>query len=470
MNFVELGDLSWNPGERVEGYTEPLHVFLLSFLVWLGSDPIFAAQGLNAFCAVTLALAVFTGVRLMRPGEPVGIIEAFSLCALLSSPPLVIWVFGGLGSLLAASLSAWALVILIPVFRDTNPPLSIFTLCSLSGVVLGISYLARPDAVVFAAAAGLSVLLSANAKLRQRFGGAFLLGSVCSVFVIAHVAWRYAYYGEFLPNTYYAKVGLDRSVRWLNVPDYLSDSFLIYLMPTTLGIIGMLALLTGGRTHRIAVLLLVPLVLHTAYVAWSGGDHMPAARVLLPIMAPGCLLLALSLQLINSKWRPIVATVAMIPLLFAAMVAPRIFEDGASWVGSIVGPYIHEAWPEDALVASNSAGALVFFAREKKFIDMLGLNDRAIGKREDIEFLAPKQSIPGHSKGDGAYVLSRKPDYIIVGRAQGVSSEKAWFLTGYELHRMQEFHDCYVLNEVEIDLERLENPLPFVFYERSCEK
>ena len=36
---------------------------------------------------------------------------------------------------------------------------------------------------------------------------------------------------------------------------------------------------------------------------------------------------------------------------------------------------------------------------------MLGLNDPVIAKREEIPVVAKMQILPGHAKGDGAYVL-----------------------------------------------------------------
>lgn len=473
VNFVELGDLSWNPGDRVEGYTEPLHLLLLSGLIWAGAGPVMAAQGFNVICAILLWAAVYRGARKLSGSATPGLVEAVTLLAVVTAPPVIIWIFGGLGALLAATLSAWAVVVLIPAFDDDDCP-NLTSLAAISGVLFALAYLARPDAVVVFAACCLGVFLAASAPFDHRFRAAFVLGIIPVAVIVAHLIWRFAYYGELMPNTYYAKVGLDRSVRWAEVPDYIRQSFSLYLMPVSLGIIGGIYLLVrslfrpGGA--RLILVLLAAICLHTAYVAWSGGDHMPAARVLLPVLAPGCLLLAHTLSRTAARYRPALALAVSIPMLISVFAAPRIFEDGASWVGSIVGPYIDRTWPKDALVATNSAGALVFFARDRSFIDMLGLNDRTIGKRADIELVAPKQFLNGHSKGDGAYVLSRQPDYIIVGRAQGMPSDVAWYLSGHEMHRIDEFHDCYEVHAEEIPYRDDADPLPFVYYKRVCDK
>ena len=109
------------------------------------------------------------------------------------------------------------------------------------------------------------------------------------------------------------------------------------------------------------------------------------------------------------------------------------------------------------LVAANIAGSIPYFS-DMNFIDMLGLNDYTIAQRNisydygsffkaavDVkkiftvqgrseiihnitENYLPWQLIPGHGKGDGQYVLSRKPDYIIIGPAEG--DIKPWFSRG----------------------------------------
>jgi hypothetical protein len=115
-----------------------------------------------------------------------------------------------------------------------------------------------------------------------------------------------------------------------------------------------------------------------------------------------------------------------------------------------------------------------------KFIDMLGLNDYTIaksdtpsddmsffrdfvevkkiftedGRREIIQHLTKRylawQLMPGHGKGDGTYVLARKPAYIIIGPAQG--DTKPWFLSDREILNAPDFYKNYELKEVTINL------------------
>lgn len=110
------------------------------------------------------------------------------------------------------------------------------------------------------------------------------------------------------------------------------------------------------------------------------------------------------------------------------------------------------------------------------FIDMLGLNDPVIAKRHDFPMITYVQSLPGHSKGDPKYVLSRKPDYIIAGPAVGTDISEPWFLNDVEFSQLPEFEKCYELKSQKFETEQasdwretvLGNPLGFLHYKRTC--
>jgi len=90
----------------------------------------------------------------------------------------------------------------------------------------------------------------------------------------------------------------------------------------------------------------------------------------------------------------------------------------------------------------------------------LGLNDIHIAKRKTDTIRLRWQMIPGHMKGDGKYVLSRKPDYIIVGPARGTTINRPWFLSDLEMLEDPRFHQSYQVRQIP-----LSNCL-FIYYER----
>jgi hypothetical protein len=115
----------------------------------------------------------------------------------------------------------------------------------------------------------------------------------------------------------------------------------------------------------------------------------------------------------------------------------------------MVGKYIDREWPKGSLVALSTAGSTPYHADRLRYIDMLGLNDRHIARRQVPEGLIPY--VPGHAKGDGAYVLSRSPEFIIMGPAYGSTADNPWFVSDLEMSRDPRFAQRYEMRQVSID-------------------
>src|SRR5439155_19387642 len=72
---------------------------------------------------------------------------------------------------------------------------------ALGSGLLALATLARPDGAIFAALGGCYVLAAARPRLRATLAYAAVLAAIG----IPYAAWKLAYYGDLLPNTYYAK-------------------------------------------------------------------------------------------------------------------------------------------------------------------------------------------------------------------------------------------------------------------------
>jgi hypothetical protein len=289
------------------------------------------------------------------------------------------------------------------------------------------------------------------------------------------MAVRLQVYGEVFPLTFYAKIDMAPDIRLEHTPGYLWRT--VEAAPVVAcAWLGLAAALAGGRLGRQARLIAAPIALHTLYVIWTGGDHMPAARFFVILVAPAALLLV-ALDADAGRGRLGLVPVAAAGTIAAALLhAPRAM-DPAAFVGTIVGHHIERTWPRDIEIALNTAGSTPFHASEGRvFIDMLGLNDPVIAKRADVPVLTMGQAVPGHGKGDGAYVLARAPDRIILGPAQGADASTPWFLSDAELLREPGFHRCYVRVVERIAYSEAfaalgparPNPLPFTWYRRIC--
>jgi hypothetical protein len=81
--------------------------------------------------------------------------------------------------------------------------------------------------------------------------------------------------------------------------------------------------------------------------------------------------------------------------------------------------------------------------------------------------------MPGHLRGDGDYVMSRQPDYVLLGPASGTWLHMPWFISDIELAKNEEFLACY--QQHVRSLPRSDRKTPdhrdvIVWFERTCPK
>lgn len=169
------------------------------------------------------------------------------------------------------------------------------------------------------------------------------------------------------------------------------------------------------RSPVVAVLLL-----YVGFVVAVGGDSMPAFRFFAPIVPLISLVAARSLSIIRS--RPVMLAAAIIIASYGVVqwrTDPQIYDhirnDKVAYYGKQVGLYLKSQLPSGALIATNTAGSIPYYS-ELPTVDMLGLNDLTIAHREISDM---GSHTAGHEKGDGDYVLSRRPIAIQFGSALG---------------------------------------------------
>lgn len=458
-NLAEHGEIVWNLGERVEGYTNFLHVVLSAALMRLGLTAEAAARGLNLCVALSVFPAVFLAARRLVPEDAVA--RGLALLAVGATPGLAIWVLGGLEASVVAAWIGWGTYALIVTLQS-----GVIKAAALTGAVLSLAVLTRMDSAVFIAGCGLAVLLFAPGAVHRRFVLAVLVAGVPAVVSLLHMAWRLDYYGLALPLTFYAKTGVPISWRF----GFLSDLPIYVLYGVPLLFLSVVAALTAFRDRGLAAALACPVLLQLAYVIWSGGDHMAGGRVLVPLTVPAALLL-----LVHPSRRMFAGGAAVLSVAIAAL-SPPLQRDPAAFVGTIVGAHI-DTWPAGQTVSLATAGSTPFHATRHVYIDQLGLNTPEIALRDPVPFRAFAQLVPGHSKGDGAYILSREPDVIILGPAEGTTVERPLFLSDVELAEDPVFLECYEVKTAEIpvapDMQALNaeiaGPVHFTWYQRVCE-
>ncbi|NKB29431.1 MAG: hypothetical protein GKR99_18480 [Rhodobacteraceae bacterium] len=468
-NLAEHGQLVWNLGERVEGYTNFLHVVASAGLIRIGFDPLAAAQSLNVAAAVLLLVVAARAGRLVAPDAPVA--RAAAVPMIGASPGVAIWTLGGLEAVPVAALLGLGMY---RVLRIVNGDHGRGTL--LAALAFSLAVLTRLDTAVFIAGAGLGLMLATNLSPGRRVGLAVLIVGVPAAVAFAHMGWRVWYYGEYLPLTFHAKTGLPTLARLSFFPRYALASLLPALI-VTLGLLGFVALLRRPPSAGLARLLGVPMLAYLLYVGWAGGDHMLGARLFLPVLVSVAMLVLLAITHLSDGRDKPVSLIALALVAVTGLQIPSLKQDEAAFMGRLLGLHFAETLPKGSTIALHTAGSTPYFATDNTFIDMLGLNDPHIARRNPVPMLATWQEVPGHSKGDGAYVLEREPDVIVVGSARGILiDDEPWFLSDAELAQLPEFRECYAPDTVFLDAPDAIKwrgpatvwPIRFAYYTRSC--
>lgn len=466
-NFLHGHGLVWNPGEWVEGYSNFGFLMLVVIAGRIGINLQSATRVIN-FAALFAMVVVLVRLALGRKnsssaGKSVDLIPAI---VILTSFPLIVWSLGGLEGPI---FSMWCLLGILYITRNQSSKN-----LALAGLFFALAVLTRMDGLLFVGVAFL-YLIWASSESRLKSAGIFI-GSFLVIY-LPYFIWRMWYYGDLLPNTFYVKAG---GLSWSQIARGLAyvGHFAItppYLLPA---IIILTAYLLYRRSfNRRIGYLLVSIGAYIAYIIWVGGDHMHAFRFLLPTIAASALLI--HVVIMQMKTRPnSVATGVIYVIVLAAVslqflnheINPRKIDNAAA-VGKAVGEYIENAWPKGSLVALNTAGSTPYFAPDLRFIDMLGLNDHHIAHRRITSYQLYWQHVPGHSKGDGAYVLSRRPEYIILGPAIGNAASNPWFLSDLELSQSPEFLQDYAMHQVILNAGRVESAsqagqFVFTYYQR----
>lgn len=466
VNLLAGNGLTWNPGEVVEGYSNFLFLILTAAHGWLGMDLVRATNLLNFIGYAGLLFIIHGYTQKLYRQQFAATSFAYAhrinraLCfALVASSIIVLaWCFGGLEALFYTTLlTAAVCMVLLWLQQGTSNQQAL-----LAGILFALAAMTRVEAVMVGGISGLflGLVWLTNRSGKVRFSALLLLAAGFMLVYAPYTLWRVQYFGEFLPNTYYAKLyGMPPGLLFTQGLFYFLQFVLVPPMP----ILAAAALLYFcGRKQVLNAPIRYLTLLVTAYCFYiikSGGDHMYYFRFFVPVI-PLCALLiyhinGLIIPRDEKRFRDICGAFIILLVLQFGIVRPDEHASAGAASGMAVADYVKEHWPEGTTIALNPVGALPYFVPGHRYVDMLGLLSPTIAHRSflqaDAETVAQVRGKGvGHQKGDGAYVLSQKPDYIIFGNAAWGSRDPV-FLSDIELAASQEFQQQYVLQEIDID-------------------
>ena len=260
-NLVEGRGLVFNPGERVEGYTNFLWVLELA-AIWkvLGIRPetscsILAFLYTSGTIALTIVLALRSPFRERRY-----LVACGALLLLGASHTFAIWATSGLETRQFTFFVLLAAVCLGSRHGSRRQPRLV-----LASLALALAESTRPEANLLWLCALVWLWLD-----RRNPRELLALAAPYAAIVAVHFLWRWSYYGDLWPNTYYAKHVRGWPEAGIRYFGAASIEFGLYAL-VPLAVVGALARLRAGdRSHLLAFAWIVP---HAAYVLWIGGDH-----------------------------------------------------------------------------------------------------------------------------------------------------------------------------------------------------
>ncbi len=440
-NLIAGHGLVFNPGQRVEGYTNFLWIMIIALFAGLGLDPVMVSKVLGVasgclsvvvlyeiskhyFGRAVTALASTAGGRPAHPGFAGMTPDEIRLLAL--SPPLLLASNGAFAywSISGLETSLFVLGVLTTLY------------CYLSDMRLAVAAaattsLVRPEGVLIFA---ILMLYSLIAR-RESVGRVALSVMGFALLTLPFLVFRLLYYGDLLPNPFYAKTGLS--------PDYLRSGLgyfwnflrdyglmgLLYLVP----ILMWRRLRTEGRT------LLVTACVYSLYVILVGGDVLRGHRFLLPAVPLLYVLIVFSIGDLTvcpsgntfrrTAWIGIVIAIAAATFAVPqdSILEARRYELGLNAKLAKYARVLNGYAGSDVTIAVPTIGVISYLT-DAKVIDMLGLTDPHIAK--DPERIPGLTSTWKERRFNSGYLLSQDPDFIMfsTGYKPSALAEKALFL------------------------------------------
>ena len=271
-NFVGGYGITFNPDERVQAYTHPLWMLLLSTAYVITSDLFFTALAISyALCALTL-VTVFRRLHALWR-------SALFLGLLLSSKAFVDYTSSGLEYPLSFLLLA---IFYCRFFAVARSPavLAPSELIGL-GLIASLAFLNRSDSILLYAGPLLYLAFVAWPIYRARLA---LLFAVSLAPAALWLLFSYVYYGFPFPNTYYAKVatGIPRSLQFRQGMAYVANSF--NFDPFTLGLIALSAAVAVRARRLPEIAATASALLYVMYTVSIGGDFMSGRFFAMPLL------------------------------------------------------------------------------------------------------------------------------------------------------------------------------------------
>lgn len=439
-NLVYDHELTWNPGdtEKIEGYTNFLWTLILAIPIALNYDPVFSSK--------LIGLLFFMGTLIFTYKLSFLVFRSFSLALLTifilgTNFTFSAYATGGLETQMQTFfiVAAAYLTLLIANYNRWKS-IHLIVLSLLFSAAL----LTRLDSAAILLI--LCIYLIYNMFKQTQALKYLILNIGCFVFPISAILvswllWKYSYYGDVLPNAFYAKASLTSAG--------ILKSGLFYIIAFLRSYVLIPFIVLGALyfkkiwTHIHMRLFTFILILWCLYIIKVGGDFMEF-RFFVPVL-PFIYILIVYLVSMVSKLniRMVFIATVLIGSLFHALsfnsvrgiesikgLNSHLVIPSENWikVGLIFKDMFFES-EDPIIIATTAAGAIPYYSGLQT-IDMIGINDKWIAKNGIITSVRP-----GHLRISTLEYLVRRRVNIVIGHPHVMPISKSSSFSLYDLER-----------------------------------
>lgn len=381
-------------GTHVEGYTNFLWMLWSALGEKLGIDPLRWAWG----ASLAALVGTIAGTYRLAPTKLAGLT---AIGVLATNYTFLAFGTSGLETMLQAALLV-AVYLEVQRLRDKASIEHLIVI----GVYASLALMTRLDSAPMLVVFGIVTarrLIAAKAGIRVWIAGAMPV----LVLVGGWLLWKLSYYGEVLPNTFYAKADFAIGHGLWFIGRFFVEYWLWLVIPLAI--------------WRRAWLPLALVTVQLAYIAFVGGDFMEL-RFFVPLLP----MLALAIgEIPRTRLQAVLIVVGLgaLSLRHAAT-----FEgtgdhsiDSVHWMANYYGKVTDNDWSQigrtlwplkNATISCNGAGAIPYNA-DLPTIDQLGLNDEWVA-RHGVH-APPDYPRPGHQRYATVDYLKTRAVTLVIG-------------------------------------------------------
>jgi len=435
-NLLDGFGLNWaRQGAPVEGFTHPLWLLLMLPANLPGLPLEWRSLPVQVMSLAFLAAGAVVAWRLVQrhfatPGLPDASLALPAAALTAFYYPLAYWTVMGMEVALQALLALVCVKLALDAAFDGRERHGLlWAACTAA-------YLLRMDMLLLVVVVQAYLLFFGGVRAGSR--RAWWIGAACFVAaVLGYELFRWVYFHDLLPNTYYLKLtGIPLAVRLrrgvATFGDFAARHALLLVVAAVVAV--------WRRRDRKLWLPLAVFAVFAAYEVWVGGDAwedigLRADRFLSFVMPLLFVLLNAGLNAALARWvkwrgsRAVVAAevTAVLWLLANGLASPASARWNWLLMAGVERPPLVDRHgevlsqlasferlvPSRATVGTAWAGIPAFFT-DYRMVDVLGYNDRYLAHRPGPRPLVPErywELIPGHTKWDVRYELEQvRPD------------------------------------------------------------